>query len=148
MITERRKYGDRGEDVATEYLQRKGYKLLARNWTAGHHEVDIIMQDGEWLVMVEVKTRKSDQYADPIRAIDDEKLWNLLEAAKEYRQQHPDTYKLLVRIDSVCIVGENCERVEHLVDPFRRRIQHKTPWLSHYRKQRAGHFGLFIPGKR
>lgn len=148
MITELRKYGNRGEDVATEYLQKKGYKLLARNWTASHHEVDIVMQDGDWLVMVEVKTRRSDRFADPIRAIDDEKLWNLMEAAKVYKQEHSEARHLLVRIDSVCIVGENCEQIEHLVDPFRRRIQNKTPWRSHYRKQKAGHFGFYIPGKK
>lgn len=146
MITELRKYGDTGEDVATDYLLRKGYRLLERNWTAAHHEVDIIMQDGDWLVMVEVKTRRSDRFADPIRAIDDEKLWNLLEAAKAYRQQHPDTYKLNVRIDAVCIVGAHCESIEHLIDPFRRRIQDKAPWRSHYRRQRGHHAGFYRAG--
>lgn len=147
MITAKRKFGDIGEDVATTYLQNLGYTLLERNWTAGHHEVDIIMQDGEWLVMVEVKTRKDAGFADPIRAIDDVKLWNLLEAAKAYRREHPETYKLLIRIDAVCIIGEHCENVEHYIDPFRRRIQEKTPWRAHYRSQRSFHTGYYRSGK-
>lgn len=147
MITPKRIFGNAGEDVAAEYLQSLGYTLLERNWTAAHHEVDIIMQDGEWLVMVEVKTRKDDSFADPIKAIDDIKLWNLLEAAKAYRKDHPATYDLLVRIDAVCIVGEHCEKVEHYIDPFRRRIQSKAPWRAHYRRQRGSHTGFFRPGK-
>lgn len=147
MITPKRIFGNAGEDVAAEYLQSLGYTLLERNWTAAHHEVDIIMQDGEWLVMVEVKTRKDDTFADPIKAIDDIKLWNLLEAAKAYRKDHPATYDLLVRIDAVCIVGEHCEKVEHYIDPFRRRIQSKAPWRAHYRRQRGSHTGFFRPGK-
>ncbi len=147
MITAKRKFGDVGEDAATEYLQNLGYTLLERNWTSGHHEVDIIMQDGEWLVMVEVKTRKNDTFSDPMRAIDDIKLWNLLEAAKAYRKEHPDTYDLIVRIDAVCIVGEHCEKVEHYIDPFRRRIQDKAPWRAHYRRQRGFHSGFFRSGK-
>lgn len=136
MITPWRKFGDAGETRAVEYLEAKGYKLLERNWTASHHEVDIIMQDGAWLVLVEVKTRTSDTFADPMRAITSEKIWNLLEAAKAYRHTHPETYSLLVRIDAVCIVGRDLAQIEHYIDPYRRRIMNRTPYRDHYRKVR------------
>jgi putative endonuclease len=57
MITQIR--GRWGEGVATRFLQRKRYDVLARNWRSGRDEVDIIADDGGVLVFVEVKTRSA-----------------------------------------------------------------------------------------
>lgn len=162
MITEKRRFGNAGEDLAVEYLTKKGYSLLGRNVQLSHHEVDIVMRDGNWLVFVEVKTRRSDWFCDPMRAVDDEKLWNLLEAAKIYRHEHPECYRMDFRIDVVCIVGNvtggastsnssdtngsgGC-RIEHYENPFRSRIRNGLPWRSHYRKLRKGHCGYYRMG--
>ena len=104
MITEKKKLGNAGEELAAKYLMEKGYVLLGRNVQMSHHEVDIVMRDGNCLVFVEVKTRRSDWFVDPIRAVDDEKLWNLLEAAKMYKRDHPECYRMEFRIDVVCVV--------------------------------------------
>lgn len=48
-----------GEGVATRFLQRKRYGVLARNWRAGHDEIDIVADDDGVLVFVEVKTRSA-----------------------------------------------------------------------------------------
>lgn len=170
MITEKRKFGNAGEDLAVEYLTEKGYSLLGRNVQLSHHEVDIVMRDGNWLVFVEVKTRCSDWFCDPMRAVDNEKLWNLLEAAKIYRHEHPECYRMDFRIDVVCIVGEvasrtSCSsssssssrtsdtsptgtyRLEHYENPFWRRIRNGLPWRSHYRKLRKGPCGYYRIGR-
>lgn len=89
-------------------------------------------------------------FCDPIRAVDDEKLWNLMEAAKRYKQEHPEYYRMDFRIDVVCVVGEvsECEcRIEHYESPFERRIQEGTPWKAHYRKMRKGHYGYYRVGR-
>lgn len=163
MFTEKRKLGNAGEDLAVEYLMAKGYVLLGRNVQLSHHEVDIVMRDGECLVFVEVKTRRNDWFADPMRSVDDEKLWNLMEAAKIYRHEHPECYRMGFRIDVVCIVGDvtggsigsgsasdfgktstnSSYRLEHYESPFRSRIQNGLPWRSHYRKLRRGHYGYY-----
>lgn len=63
-----------GEEVATRYLKRKGYKILERNRHEGHNEIDIIAQTRKDLVFVEVKTRTLSPEGDlpwgtPIEAV-------------------------------------------------------------------------------
>ncbi len=61
----RKDLGRRGEDLAAAYLLKAGYRVLARNWRAKvgekplpRGEIDIVAQDGRWLVFVEVRTRR------------------------------------------------------------------------------------------
>ncbi len=54
----RRALGKRGEDEAAVYLEQQGYAILARNWRTRSGELDIIARDGDWLVFVEVRTRR------------------------------------------------------------------------------------------
>ena len=51
--------GAMGERIAVDYLLEKNYQILDTNWACGHKEVDIIAKDGDTIVFVEVKTRKS-----------------------------------------------------------------------------------------
>lgn len=151
MITEKKKLGDAGEELAARYLMEKGYILLGRNVQLSHHEVDIVMRDGNSLVFVEVKTRRNDWFVDPIRAVDDEKLWNLLEAAKMYKREHSECYRMDFRIDVVCVVGDALShrgyRMEHYENPFMKRIQEGRPWKTHYRRLRTGHYGYYRVGR-
>ena len=50
--------GQWGEEVATDYLRRKGYTIVERDWKSGHRDLDIIAMDGQTLVVVEVKRRR------------------------------------------------------------------------------------------
>ena len=59
MKTEKQLQGFAGENMAAKLLQEKGYKILARNWRCGHLEVDIIAETDDYLVIVEVKTRRA-----------------------------------------------------------------------------------------
>ena len=61
MDTHLRK-GARGEQAACRYLENKGWSILARNWRVGRDELDIVARDGDVLVVVEVKTRASEEY--------------------------------------------------------------------------------------
>jgi putative endonuclease len=56
MKTTRQKLGISGEDVASQYLARKGYCILKRNFRWGRGELDIICRDGKDIVVVEVKS--------------------------------------------------------------------------------------------
>lgn len=56
--------GKWGEDMAAAYLQEKGYSILERDWKSGHHDLDIIAQEGNTLVVVEVKTRRNRLFGD------------------------------------------------------------------------------------
>ena len=85
--TEKRKLGDRGEEIAEEYLKNKGYRIIERNWVSGKNELDMVaLNDGD-VVFVEVKTTASDKaesFKRPAEAVDAEKRENIIAAAREY----------------------------------------------------------------
>ncbi len=56
----RKSLGKLGEDLAAAHLEREGWQIVARNWRTRRGEIDIIGRDGEWLVFVEVRTRRAD----------------------------------------------------------------------------------------
>jgi putative endonuclease len=61
--------GKHGEQLATEYLQRAGFRILARNWRCAEGEIDIVVADRRALVAVEVKTRSGTAYGTPLEAV-------------------------------------------------------------------------------
>lgn len=58
-MAEHNDLGRLGEDVAADYLVKRGYKIICRNWRHRHKEVDVVAMDGDVLVFVEVKTRSA-----------------------------------------------------------------------------------------
>lgn len=86
-MTERAETGKQGEDIALAYLKKRGYHPLERNYRHGHHEIDLIMRDGIYLVFVEVKTRASVQYGSPAEFVTAKKRRNLILAAEAYMQE-------------------------------------------------------------
>lgn len=76
--------GIRGERRAARYLRRRGYRILARNFRAAGAEIDLVALDGETLVFVEVKTRRSEAAGSPLAAVDARKQARLRRAAEVY----------------------------------------------------------------
>ena len=109
--------GKQGEQLAAEYLKRKGYKVLERNWKYGSLEVDIIVRNRTHIVFVEVKTRSYDGLLRPEDAVDAQKQRNLTIAASHYIQQKQ--CDLEPRFDVVAIVWNDsrCE-INHIEDAF------------------------------
>ena len=114
--------GTWGENQAARFLERAGYTLLGRNLRPNKHdELDIIARKGEWLVIVEVKTRKTDYYVRPIRSIDARKRKALNRGAVAYlRKAHYPT--LYYRFDVIEVVGQpewqNPPKIRHIEDAF------------------------------
>ena len=109
--------GKLGEDLAANYLIDKGYQILERNWRSGHKEIDIIALYDDILVIVEVKTRNTDDYGEPDIAVGVSKQRMLIWAADAYVR-----YKNLnvdVRFDIISIVISDQEpEIEHIEDAF------------------------------
>lgn len=63
--TDKTTLGDNGETLAREYLLAQGYRILETQWRHRRAEIDLIAMDGEVLVFVEVKTRKTDRFGAP-----------------------------------------------------------------------------------
>lgn len=76
--------GKDGEEIAAKFLENKGYKILNRNFLTRHGEIDIIAKDKEEYVFIEVKTRKSNKYGEPIDAINNNKIKHLKSAINYY----------------------------------------------------------------
>lgn len=83
-MTEKKKLGDLGEEVARKFLEERGHTILQTQYKNAHHEVDLITFDSEGLHFVEVKTRKEPALIDPAEAVDSKKRSNLIKAAHAY----------------------------------------------------------------
>ena len=79
-----RTLGQQGEALAADYLAARGYKIIERNFRAGHQELDIIAEQADILHFVEVKTRRTDQYGLGENAMHKRKLVSLLQAIDAY----------------------------------------------------------------
>lgn len=90
------KVGQIGEELAADFLKRKGYRLVLANFKVpvGRNrlgvsvtgEIDLIALDKEVLCFVEVKTRSSDEFASPLAAVDLRKQRQIIRTAKVYRK--------------------------------------------------------------
>lgn len=116
-MAEHNDFGKLGEELAVNFLIGKGYEILERNWRNIHKEIDIIAKDGKDLVIVEVKTRQSDEYGDPDVAVTKKKQRMLIVAANAYITQN--NLDKEIRFDIISIVFKGDEPViEHIEDAF------------------------------
>jgi len=113
------KLGPAGEKTAARALQRSGYRILVRNFRCPAGEVDLIALDGDTIVFVEVKARRSDRAADPEVNVTRQKRRQVTRAAQYYLMQH-GLQNRPCRFDVVAVVlpGEGEPQVEHFVDAF------------------------------
>ena len=111
--------GKRGEDLAHRYLVRAGMPVLARNYRpgGGEVEIDIVARDGEKTIFVEVKSRRTAEFGSPERAIGQEKIINIIRAARGYATRAGIDWSQ-VRFDIVTVVFEPALSIVHLQDAF------------------------------
>ena len=86
---DRKLLGRWGESVAAEYLKKRGYRLIAAGWQCRFGEIDLILQDGKYLVFAEVKLRKSDSFAQAREFVTGAKQRRLRLSAQLYLTEHP-----------------------------------------------------------
>ncbi len=80
----RRRVGAAGEDLAVRYLRKRGYEILRTNFRFERAEVDVVAREGDALVFVEVKSRRSKTFGEPEDAVTPRKQRQLLKAAEGY----------------------------------------------------------------
>lgn len=110
-----------GEALAAEYLRKKRFKLLASGYRCRFGEIDLIAADRKYLVFVEVKTRKSADFAKAREYVDFRKQDRIRTTASMYLSQYPTT--LQPRFDVIEIYapdGVNTlhPEINHLEDAF------------------------------
>lgn len=84
MVDERRKFGDRGEDLAAAFFSSRGFTIVKRNWTSRVGEIDLICEKEGVTHFVEVKTRRTLEYGNPEEAVTPTKLRHLRYAVESY----------------------------------------------------------------
>ncbi|WP_456462821.1 YraN family protein [Lutibacter sp.] len=109
--------GKKGEELASEFLQKNNYIILERNWRFKKAEVDIIAQKDTILAIVEVKTRSSDYFGNPQDFVNQKKIKLLVEAINEYVISKD--LDVEVRFDIISILkNKNNFDIKHLRDAF------------------------------
>ncbi|MDF2492135.1 MAG: YraN family protein [Microbacterium sp.] len=111
--------GRAGEDATAAYLRGIGFDVLDRNWRCPLGELDIVARDGSEIVVVEVKTRRTELFGHPLEAVDARKRARLWRLAAAWCRDHPrQAAGRPVRVDAVAaVVGADEDfRIEHLRD--------------------------------
>ena len=100
----RKRLGVNGEDIACDYLENQGIKVVERNVRFKPGELDIVAVDKNRLCFIEVKTRKSLKYGRPSLAITATKQYTIRALAQLYLKTHPIYKSYIPRIDVIEIV--------------------------------------------
>lgn len=117
-VEDNRAKGSRGESLACDYLSKLGYNILKRNFYFGKHgEIDIIAEDGLYLVFIEVKSRYSDEFGDPLLSITSRKQRSLRRAAEGYLYVNKITDKDC-RFDVIIVRFDKNNAIEHIKAAF------------------------------
>ncbi|MBR3898958.1 MAG: YraN family protein [Elusimicrobiaceae bacterium] len=107
-------HGAQAETLAANYLQQKGYKILARNYRKNCGEIDIIALDGKTLVFAEVKSRTSSAFGGPLAAITKSKQNKISATALCYIKENAPKFDS-IRFDAICLLNGE---MTHLPNAF------------------------------
>jgi len=109
--------GNKGEEMAQEFLKNKGFEILETNWTYQRAEVDIIVQQANLLIFVEVKTRSTDYFGRPEEAVHQKKQKLLAKAADAYLKINELEQE--VRFDIIAIIHNKTKTlIRHIEEAF------------------------------
>ncbi len=109
--------GHQGEQAAADFLEKKGYKILHRNWRYRRAELDIVAMDDKTLVFVEVKTRTDYTFSLPENAVDGKKQRLMTQAAIAY--MHESGHEMAIRFDILSVILRGgIFYIDHLEDAF------------------------------
>lgn len=111
--------GSRGEELAASFLERNGFTIVERNFRCKGGEVDIVARDGNTIVFVEVKSRKSLAYGVPQEAVTPFKQRQISKAALTWLARH---HKIdsPARFDVIALLLDSSysHRIEHIRNAF------------------------------
>ena len=102
MVRSRLDIGKIGESLAAAHLKARGYKILEQNYRALRGEIDLIAQDNDFIVFVEVKTRRSLKFGVPQGAVTRQKQQQISKVASAYLQA-TDRFDTPCRFDVIAI---------------------------------------------
>lgn len=116
-----RQIGEKGEEIAAKYLIKRGYKIIQTNWTCQIGEADIVAQDGDNVVLVEVKTRRilnQDDSIMPELAVNRAKQEKYRTLALMYAALHPALSSIRFDVVAINLVAPSTASLRHLIGAF------------------------------
>ncbi|MCQ2418450.1 MAG: YraN family protein [Clostridia bacterium] len=113
--------GQWGETVAAQYLRKRKWEILACNYRCRFGEIDLICKNKEFIVFVEVKTRKSAEFAQAMEYVDARKQQRIIATAQMYLAQNET--ELQPRFDVIEVYGsesrpEEKPKLMHMENAF------------------------------
>ena len=103
MEDTRKALGSRGEDLAVQYLKKRGFKVIERNYHCQWGEIDLIAREKNTLVFIEIKARSSSEYGLPQEAVDRFKQKKLIAVSRYYLAERHLTEDIPALFDVVAI---------------------------------------------
>ena len=110
-----------GENIAAEFLTKKGFKIIAQNWQNKFGEIDLICLDCrglvyQILVFVEVKLKIGEEFGLPEEMIDPRKIYQIQRSAEMFLLNEPSMAQKYpqYRLDAVCIVLDRNKEVQDI----------------------------------
>lgn len=81
-------FGELGERIAARWLERAGWKIVARRFRSGRRDIDLIVERGDVIAFVEVKARTGSAFGDPVEAVHRRKQHELTKSAQSWIDRH------------------------------------------------------------
>jgi putative endonuclease len=94
--------GEKGEELAREYLKKHGYKIIEQNYKTPFGEIDVIAQENNILVFIEVKTRESIEFGLPFESVTRRKRRKIANVALSYLKRFQDLPPCRFDVLSIC----------------------------------------------
>ena len=117
-MAEHNDFGKESENLAVEFLEKKGYKILVKNYRYLKAEIDIIAETENQIVIIEVKARSTDTFLSPEEAVNKKKIRLLISAASHFLEENEIDKE--VRFDIIAILPneENQFQIKHIENAF------------------------------
>ena len=113
-MTDKIKTGSIGEKLAAEFMIKKGFRVVKTNYRWKHAEIDLIVQRGDWLIFIEVKTRNSNAFGEPESFVSKDQRRQIYKAAEEYI--FSTDWNGHIRFDIISVKPGNIPEIVHFED--------------------------------
>jgi putative endonuclease len=111
-------FGKAGEQMAAEWLEQRGFRLITRNWKFARYEVDIIASRQKVLHFIEVKSRHDDQFGKPEDWVDRKKGSHLLTAGEAFLNKYPGWKQVQYDILSILLTADGKQDIFFIEDVY------------------------------
>ena len=117
-MAEHNEFGKLAEDLAADFLAKKGYKILVRNFRFQHHEIDIVSEFQDLIVVTEVKARSYDTLIEPQEAVNKRKIKSIVQTADFFMTDNQIDKE--VRFDIITVIPDKTGalQITHIEDAF------------------------------